>query len=87
MTLVMDVFTVALADEERRLVPREMIKRLRTEAVTWLLSAAVFLVSALPVLDKVYVDGTYPRTDLWVGALVVVRIRRSARSVLEEQPR
>jgi hypothetical protein len=55
--------------------------------VTWLLSTVVFLVSALSVLDKVYVDGTYPRTDLWVGTLIVVRIRRSASSVLEEQPR
>jgi uncharacterized membrane protein len=79
MMLVMGVFTVALADEERKLVPREMVKRLRFEAVSWLISAGLFLVSAAPVFDSVLVGGTFLRTDLWAAALVIVWVMRGVR--------
>ena len=83
MMLVMGVFTVALADEERKLVPKDMVKRLRFEAVTWLVSAAVFLTSAAPVFNTIYAGGTFLRFYLWIGALIIVWIRRTARRALE----
>ena len=70
--LVMGVFTVALADEERRLVPKDMMKQLRREAVTWLMSGAIFLVSATPVFDTLLLGGTSVRTDLWLGAFLII---------------
>ena len=82
MMLVMGVFTVALADEERKLVPREMVRRLRNEAVSWLISAGLFLVSAAPVFDSVFVGGTFLRTDLWAAALVMVWVMRGVRRTL-----
>jgi uncharacterized membrane protein len=76
MMLVMGIFTVALTDAERKLVPKEMRKKLRNEAVTWLVSAAVFLISALPFFNGVYLEGILVRTDLWLAALAVVFVRR-----------
>jgi uncharacterized membrane protein len=79
MMLVMGTFTVALADEERKLVPKEMTGQLRSEATTWLISGAIFLISSTPIFDAMVVDGSFVRFDLWLGALLVVWIRRAAR--------
>lgn len=78
MMLIMGIFTVALADEERKLVPKEMRKKLRNEAATWLISAAIFLISATPIFTGPLLQGTLVRTDLWLGALLVVFVRRRA---------
>jgi len=76
--LVMGIFTLALADEEKKLVPKSMINELRTEATTWSIAAGIFLVSALPAFDRIFIRGTFLRTDLWLGALVVIWLRRGS---------
>ncbi len=76
--LVMGIFTLELADEEKKLVPKAMISELRTEATTWAISAAIFLISALPAFDRLFVRGTFLRTDLWLAALVVIWLRRGS---------
>lgn len=76
MMLVLGVFTVSLADEEKKLVPKDMIHSLRWEALGWLVSAAIFLVSAAPTLDGVMAAGTSLRIDMWIAALIVTWIRR-----------
>lgn len=78
MMLVMGIFTVVLADKERKHVGKEMRKKLRNEAVTWLISAAVFLISATPIFNGLSFEGTLVREELWVGALLVVFVRRRA---------
>jgi uncharacterized membrane protein len=80
MMLIMGVFTLALADEEKRLVPGGMTKGLRAEAVGWFVSSGIFLVSAIPVFGRVEVVGTQVtgvsvRTSLWLLALLVSWIR------------
>jgi hypothetical protein len=77
MMLIMAIFTLALADEEKRLVPREMIGQLDREAVTWLLSACIFLASAVPIFGRtdvggVLVSGFSVRTLLWLLAVAVI---------------
>jgi len=76
MTLVLGVFTIALANEEKRLVPKEMISHLRSEAISWFISSAVFLASALPLFGKISVVGTVfsglsGREALWLAAMLV----------------
>ena len=76
MMLIMGVFTLALADEEKRLVPSEMIGRLRTEAGIWFTSAAIFLVSAVPLFGKISIgdlplSGLSVRELMWVAALLI----------------
>ena len=57
MMSIMGVFTLALASEEKRLVPAEMTRQLRFEAAVWLVASAIFLVSAFPVFGRSYVGG------------------------------
>jgi uncharacterized membrane protein len=87
MSLIMGVFTLALADEEKRLVPSEMVGRLKSEAGIWFSSAGLFLISAVPVFGTIFVGPT-PLSELsirefmWGVALAVSWIRGRA---LEKQ--
>ena len=83
MMLIMGVFTLALADEEKRLVPKEMLNRLRSEAGIWFTSAGIFLVSALPLFGKLTVgpasvSGVTIREYMWFAALAISWIRGRA---------
>lgn len=76
MMLIMGAFTLALADEEKQLVPAAMIRELRTEAGVWFASCGVFLVSAIPVFGRteisgVLVSGFSLRIVLWLAAIVI----------------
>jgi uncharacterized membrane protein len=80
MMLIMGVFTLALADEEKRLVPSEMLDRLRSEADIWFTSAGIFLVSFVPVFGRISVgpgplSGLSVREFMWAGALAVSWVR------------
>jgi uncharacterized membrane protein len=90
MMLIMGVFTLTLADEERRLVPGGMTKGLRSEALGWFIAAGIFLVSAVPLFGRVNVVGTQVtgvtvRSFLWLLALLVSWVRSGIRGVLEPE--
>ena len=84
--VVMGVFTVSLADEEKKLVPADMLKELRGEAIVWFASGACFLGSAAPVFDNLFVLGTWARSDLWLGALVISLVRRGSKRLRMHAP-
>lgn len=91
MMLIMAIFTLALADEEKRLVPEDMIHQLRLEASTWLISSVIFLISALPVFGKIDVGGVLTtgltvRILMWLGAVVIIWVTRSARDSVADTP-
>lgn len=80
MMFIMAVFTLALASEEKRLVPKEMVRQLREESATWFISSAIFLASALPLFGRIQVGGVTVsglsvRTLMWLGAIVVAWLR------------
>jgi uncharacterized membrane protein len=82
MMLSMAIFTLALADEEKRLVPHDMVRQLRSEASTWVISAGIFLVSAAPVFGRISVGGVIMtglslRTLMWLAGALVVWLRRN----------
>ena len=90
MMLIMGIFTLALADEERKLVPGTMTQGMRWEAVGWFLSAGIFLGSAIPLFGRVNVVGTSVtgvsvRTFLWILALVVSWVRNGIKGILESE--
>jgi uncharacterized membrane protein len=75
MMLIMGVFTLALASEEKRLVPEEMTRQLRFESTVWLASSGIFLFSALPLFGRTYVGGVEVtgfslREVLWLLAVL-----------------
>jgi len=84
MMLIMTVFTLALAKEENRLVPKSMLRQLREEAVTWGVAAGLFLISAVPVFGRINVGGVVfsglsLRFLLWILALVFSWLRSGIR--------
>ena len=84
MMLIMAVFTLALADEENRLVPKAMLRQLREEAVTWGVAAGLFLISAVPVFGRINVGGVVfsglsLRFLMWILALVFSWLRSGIR--------
>jgi len=84
MMLIMAVFTLALAEEENRLVPRAMLRQLREEAVTWGASSGLFLISALPAFGRidiggVLVSGLSLRVVLWLCAVAFSWVRSGLR--------
>jgi uncharacterized membrane protein len=86
MMLIIGGFTLALASEERHLVPSSMITQLRYEASTWIGSAAIFLISAIPVFGRidvggVLVSGFSVREGLWLFAVFVAWVSMVVRRV------
>ena len=84
MMLIMGIFTLALASEERHLVPGSMITQLRSEAATWSASAAIFLISALPLFGRIDVGGVLVsgfslRTVMWLVAVFVAWVSMGVR--------
>jgi uncharacterized membrane protein len=76
MMLIMAVFTLALAAEEKHLVPKSIIRQLRWEATTLIIAAGVFVISASPVfgiieVGGVLVTGLSARIVLWLIALLI----------------
>ena len=80
MMLIMSVFTLVLADEENRLVPKSLLRQFKEEAATWGAAAGLFLVSAVPVFGKIDVGGVVfsglsLRYTMWILALVFSWLR------------
>jgi uncharacterized membrane protein len=87
MMLIMGIFTIALADEEKHLVPAAMTRQLRFESTTWFVSAGIFLISAIPLFGRmnvsgILVSGLSVRTLLWLIAVLVVWVRRNVRKTV-----
>jgi uncharacterized membrane protein len=81
MMFIMGVFTLALADEEKRLVPESMLARLRSESTLWFVSCGIFLASALPFFGRIEVgtvllSGLSLRMIMWLAAILVTWARR-----------
>jgi hypothetical protein len=80
MMFIMGVFTLALADEERRLVPDVMIAKIKSESTLWFIACGIFLASALPIFGRVdlggvLVTGLSLRMVMWLAAILVTWIR------------
>jgi len=81
MMLIMGVFTLALSNEEKQLVPSTMLSHLRTEATLWFVSCAIFLLSALPLFGRVdvggvLVSGLSARMVMWLLAILITWAKR-----------
>lgn len=81
MMLIMGVFTLALADEEKRLVPGSMLSHFRAEATLWFVSCGIFLLSALPLFGRVdlggvLVTGLSARMVMWLAAILLTWAKR-----------
>jgi uncharacterized membrane protein len=76
MFLIIAYFTHELTIEERKLIPKELFKSYRLQRNTTIVSAALFLVSTLPIFWSLTIFGYQVRFILWMGTFVVWIVRR-----------
>jgi hypothetical protein len=83
LMLVLGFFTTVLADEQRKLIPKDMMKEFIYDAISFDFSAALFFVSALVPISVPGI-GIPPRFDLWLIPFVNSGVRRRGRDVIKE---
>ena len=74
--LILAYFTHELTIEERRLIPKELLRNYRLQRNTTIASAALFLVSTLPIFWSFVVFGLQARFILWMGTFLGWIVRR-----------
>ncbi|MDA4117682.1 MAG: TMEM175 family protein [Thaumarchaeota archaeon] len=74
-------FSLTLADVERKLIPKSLVRGYRIEGVSWFLCGLIFGISALPVFFSIKVgsDMMPIRYYLWVAPLLLIWASRWAR--------
>ncbi|MGD0478416.1 MAG: TMEM175 family protein [Nitrososphaerales archaeon] len=74
--VIIAYFTHELTNEERKLIPKELLRSYRLQRDTTLAVAALFYVSILPIFWSVTVFGLQVRFFIWMGTFVTWVIRR-----------
>ncbi|MGA2665473.1 MAG: TMEM175 family protein [Nitrososphaerales archaeon] len=65
MMVILAFFTFSAADEEKRLIPKDLVRQFRGETITWLVSGALYTVTALPIFFTVHLHGLPLRYSFW----------------------
>jgi len=84
MLAILASFTFVLADEDRKLVPRESKTEFRIEGVTLALAALVFFISTLGIFWTSRAPNGEPwRFYIWIIPFTLSAIRRRGKSMIE----
>ncbi len=83
LMVVLGFFTTVLADEQRNLVPKDLVKEFNIEAIISFANGGLFFVSCF-IPDSVPGIGIPLRYDLWLVPFVVSAIRRRGQDVIKE---
>jgi hypothetical protein len=76
MFAILGGFTVTLADEERKLIPKALIRQYKIEGVSAFVCGLIFGLSALPVFYGITLDGGALRYYLWGVPLALIWVTR-----------
>jgi uncharacterized membrane protein len=78
MFAIMGGFSLTLANEERKLIPKTLIRKYRVEGVTTMVCGLIFGVSALPVFYTLTLGSGEPiRYSMWVAPLLLFWVSRN----------
>jgi uncharacterized membrane protein len=77
MMLIIAFFDHSLADEEKKLVPKKLLRRYKFSRNFSLLMAAIFIISAVPFFGYTTLYNAPIRVILWIAALLFGWGRRS----------
>jgi uncharacterized membrane protein len=83
MFLIIAYFTHELTIEERKLIPRKLLASYRLQRNATIVSAALFLVSTLPIFWSFAVLGLQVRFILWMGTFAVWIVRRELEGTMK----
>jgi uncharacterized membrane protein len=79
MFAILGGFTLTLASDERKLLPKELTTQYRIEGVIWFAAGLVFGISALPIFFTTVIPGHLPlRYYLWIVPIGLLYIGRAA---------
>lgn len=76
LNLILGIFTLILADEERNLVAHDLIKLFRKDGLFTFFAASLFFISIIPFFWNHSFLGLPIRYDLWIIPLVILGVRR-----------
>ena len=65
MMIILGIFTFSVTDQEKKLIPAELVGQFRAETATWLITGSLYLVTVLPFFFTFEVDGTRLRYAFW----------------------
>jgi len=78
-------FSLNLAQEERKLIPKELIRQYKIEGASWFVCGLIFALSALPLFWRITVGGMAIRYDMWALPLLLIWTLRQANKVLAKR--
>jgi uncharacterized membrane protein len=91
MFIILASFSLVIADEDRRLIPQELIKEFKREGIVWLVVASIFLISSLPIFFTISFGPLgHLRYYMWFGpsgslVLNVARMRVVGRTKAKDR--
>ena len=78
MFAILGGFTLVLADEERKLIPKGLTRQYRFEGISWFVCGLIFVLSALPVFFVIkLMNGLTIRYILWIIPLLIIWVTRN----------
>ena len=77
MMFILGFFTLTVADEERKLIPKELVRQFKMESATWLITGCLYLATVLPFFYTFYLDGIRLRYLLWIIPQVFIFASRA----------
>jgi uncharacterized membrane protein len=87
MFAILGGFTFTLADEERKLIPKSLIRQYRYEGISWFVCGLVFGLSAIPFFYPLRLGTTSLRYVLWIIPLVLIWVLRTGSRFVLGEPR
>ncbi len=83
LMLILGFFTALLVNEEKKLIPKDLVKEYTYDAISYYFSAALFLLSPLIPLSIPGI-GFQLRFDFWILPLIIAPIRRFSMNAISE---
>jgi len=76
MMIILGGFTFSLADEDRNLIPKDLIRLFKLDSMKLFVSGALFLVTVLPFFFTTEVDGQPLRYLFWIAPMLFILAMR-----------
>ena len=83
MFVILGGFDLTLANEERKLIPKELMRRYKIEGLSYFFCGLIFMVTAVPIFWTVRIGGEALRYDLWAVPLLLLWILRRTNRLLD----
>ena len=84
MMLILGFFTSVLADEQKKLLPKDLLRDYTYDAIWFYVSGALFIGSAFIPLSILGIGGIRLKFEIWIFPLITSLIRRRTKDATRE---